>query len=163
MFSLNNIVCQLWDKKVYDCYPYGSCFYSSFVFLLNVALALYYGYYLYATLFFALMINSLLQHSHYNLLTTIIDKIVIYCIVFYGGYIYYNKIHEYINNDTQMNSKEYILSFLIASTFLSNILLYYYGYFYNCLCFCDDNAQANLFNSFMHFLGSFGHCCIILF
>ena len=141
---------------------YNSCFYSSFVFIINIAIALYYSYYLYAALFFALLITSLLQHSHYNMLTTILDKIVIFSIVFYGGSVFYSKINNINNNESIYDATQYILSFLIMLTFFSTIVLYYYGYFNNCLCFCDDQNEANLFHSFMHCVGSFGHCCIVL-
>ena len=140
---------------------YNTCFYSSFVFIINVSIALYYGYYLYAGLFFALLITSLLQHSHYTLLTTILDKIVIFAIVFYGGYLFYKKISNYRNSKVELNAQQYIASFLIIFTFLSTIVLYYYGYFYKCFCFCDDQLAANYFHSFMHCVGSFGHCCIV--
>ena len=141
---------------------YNTCFYSSFVFLINVSITLYYGYYLYAGLFFTLFITSLLQHSHYTLLTTILDKIAIFAVVFYGGYIFYNKLTSYILNKTNaQRCKQIILSFLILFTFLSTIVLYYYGYFNHCLCFCDDQIEANWFHSFMHCVGSFGHCCIV--
>lgn len=140
---------------------YNTCFYSSFVFIINVSVALYYGYYLYAGLFLALLITSLLQHSQYTLLTNIFDKISIFSIVFYGGYIFYKKISSYIKSKAELNAKQYILSFLILFTFISTIILYYYGYFNNCFCFCDDQVNANLFHSFMHCVGSFGHCCIV--
>lgn len=148
-------------NKITLCQPYNSCFYSSFVFLINVSIALYYGYYLYAGLFLALFITSLLQHSQYTLLTTILDKIAIFAVVFYGGYLFYNKITRYILSKTRLDFKQIILSFLIIFTFLSTIVLYYYGYFNNCLCFCDNQIEANWFHSFMHCVGSFGHCCIV--
>jgi len=140
---------------------FNSCFYSSFVFLMNVSIAVYYGYYLYAGLFLALVITSLLYHSYYSPLTNILDKITIYAIVFYGGYLFYRKLTDYIYNDKLMKTKEYILSFFIVLTFLSNIVFYYYGYYYNCLCFCDDQTCANAYHSLMHCIGSFGHCCIV--
>ena len=147
------------NEKVGSCDPYNPCFYSSFVFIINVLVAFYYGYYLYAGLFFALLITSLLHHSHYNLLTNILDKIAIYCIVFYGGYLFYKKLKE-INKD-KFTTKQYVLSAAILITFLSTIFLYYYGYLNTCLCFSDDQTQAYLFHAFMHCVGSFGHCCIV--
>lgn len=135
--------------------PYNSCFYSSFVFLINVSIAFYYEYYLYAGLFFTLLITSLFQHSQYTLLTNILDKIIIFAVIFYGGYMFYNKINAVFN------TRQFILSCIIILTFLSTIILYYYGYLNNCLCFCDDQIEANLFHSFMHCIVSLGHCCII--
>jgi cation transport ATPase len=149
------------DKNLTLCQTYNSCFYSSFVFLINVSINLYYGYYLYASLFLALVITSLLQHSQYTLLTKILDKIAIFTIVFYGGYTFYNKITDFIFNE-KFNINQIILSILIILTFVSTIVLYYYGYLNNCLCFCDNRIEANLFHSFMHCIGSFGHCCIVI-
>ena len=150
------------NTKVNNCESHNPCFYSSFVFIINVLVAFYYGYYLYACLFFALLITSLFYHSHYSSLTNILDKIAIYSIVFYGGYLFYKKLHELITLDNKFTAKQYILSAFILITFLSTIVLYYYGYLNTCLCFSDDPIQAYLFHSFMHCISSFGHCCIVL-
>jgi hypothetical protein len=137
--------------------PTNTCFYSSFVFVINVLVALHYGYYLYAGLFFTLLTTSLLHHSHYNCLTTIIDKIAIYCVVFYGGYLFYTKLA----NHAAFTRKQCLLSLTIIIAFLSTIVLYYYGYLHSCLCFSIDETQSHLFHSFMHCISSFGHCCIM--
>jgi hypothetical protein len=158
---MNQDIADYLNTRVSGCEPYNSCFYSSFVFIINVLVASYYGYYLYAALFFALLITSLLHHSHYNQLTNILDKIVIFCIVFYGGYLFYKKLKEYINSKNKFTAKEYLLSAAIFITFISTIFLYYYGYLNTCLCFSDDQRQAYLFHSFMHCVGSFGHCCVV--
>jgi hypothetical protein len=159
MYSINNIIAAFKNKEIGS---YNSCFYSSFVFLLNVSVALYYGYYVYAGLFVALFITSLLHHTHYTFLTTVIDKIVIFSIVFYGVYIFYKKIVEYLNSEESLNIKQYILSFLIIFTFLSTIVLYYYGYFFKCFCYCEDAFEADLFHYFMHCFVFCSHCCIVL-
>jgi len=149
-------------QTIYSCEPYNPCFYSSFVFIINVLVALYYGYHLYAGLFFSLLITSLLQHSHYNLLTTILDKIVIFSIVFYGGYLFYNKISNNISPKIfELNAKQYFLSYIIVITLILTIILYCYGYLNNCFCYCDDQIEAYVFHVFMHCVGSLGHCCIV--
>lgn len=130
-----------------------SCFYSSFIFIINVLVAFYCGYYLYATLFFALLMTSLLYHIQSTPATKILDKIAIFSIVIYGGYIFYQKISSPLERDPR-------LSFLIVFTPLLVAFMYYYGYLYQCLCFCDDPAQANLFHSVMHLIVSLGHCCV---
>jgi hypothetical protein len=149
------------NQSTSTCETYNSCFYSSFIFIINVLVASYYGYYLYAGLFFALLITSSIHHLHYTFLTNILDKLTIYCIVFYGGYMFYKKIKEYIDSKNEFTAKQYLLSVTILITFLSTIFLYYYGYLNTCLCFSDDQTQAYLFHSFMHCVGSFGHCCIV--
>lgn len=137
---------------------FNTCFYSSFVFLINVLVALYCRYYLYAGLFFTLLITSLLHHSHYNCLTTIIDKIAIYSVVLYGGYLFYTKLA----NNIAFTRKQGLLSLTIVITFLSTIVFYYYGYLNSCLCFSIDETQSHLFHSFMHCIVTFGHCCIMV-
>ena len=139
---------------------FNSCFYSSFVFLSNVLLALYYKYYFYAFLFAILIVTSTLYHSNYTFLTNMIDKITIFCVVFYGGYLFYKKLMDYYR--TGFDTRQYILSFLIIFTFLSNIFLYYYGYLYCCFCFSEEQCSSELTHSLLHCLGSFGHCCVVL-
>ena len=137
----------------------NACFYSSFVFSINILLALYCEYYLYAALFCTLLITSLLHHSYYNCLTTVIDKIAIYCVVLYGGYLFYTKI--WANHET-FNTKQYLLSTIIVVTFLSTIVLYYYGYLHSCLCFSADTTQSYLFHSLIHYITTIGHCSVML-
>jgi hypothetical protein len=146
------------SDTVNECQLYNSCFYSSFVFVINVLVALYCRYYLYAGLFFTLLVTSLLHHSHYNCLTTIIDKIAIYSVVLYGGYLFYTKL----TNDIAFTKKHFLLSLTIVVTFLSIIVLYYYGYLYSCLCFSADTTQSYLFHSLIHYITTIGHCCIML-
>ena len=130
----------------------NSCFYSSFVFMINVLVAFYFGYYIYATLFFTLLLTSTLHHCCYTPITNILDKIAIFSIVFYGGYIIYKK--------TSLGITSNILLFFIVSTFLATAVMYYYGYLNDCLCFCIDPTEANLNHSLMHVVGCFGHCCV---
>ena len=139
--------------------PPNTCFYSSFVFVINVLVALYCRYYLYAALFCTLLITSLLHHSHYNFLTTIIDKIAICCVVLYGGYLFYTKMHE---NNEMVTTNQVLLSLTIVITFISTIVLYYYGYLHSCLCFSANKTQSYAFHSFMHCIVTFGHCCIMV-
>jgi hypothetical protein len=152
MDSPNNII---HSEKKSD--SHNTCCYSSFVFIINVIIAYLYGYYLYAGLFFALIISSLFHHSYYTHVTNIIDKIAIYCIVFYGGYLFYSKLFQ-----SELTTKQCVLSAVIISTFLLTIFLYYYGYLHSCLCFSDDIQQANWFHSFMHCVSCAGHCCIVV-
>jgi hypothetical protein len=70
------------------------CFYSSFIFLINVLIASYYKYYIYALLFFILWITSLIVHSNCNIYTNLLDKLAISLVVLYGGYIFYTKLIE---------------------------------------------------------------------
>jgi len=62
---------------------------SSFLFLTNVLAALYFKHYIYAFLFLMLSLSSIIHHSSRTKLTNIIDKIALYSIIFYGGYIFF--------------------------------------------------------------------------
>ena len=136
------------------CTPYNCCYYSSFIFVINIFIGLLYEYFLYSALFFFLMITSLLQHSHYTLLTTLIDKIAIYSVVLYGGYLFYFKLCQ--------QSLNILLIVLIILTFLLTIVLYYYGKLNKCFCFSEEKSTSNRFLSLTHLIGSFGHCCIMI-
>jgi hypothetical protein len=41
--------------------------------------------------------------------TNIFDKIAIYCIVFYGGYLFYKKLKEYIDSKNKFTHRSVIL------------------------------------------------------
>ena len=88
------------------------CVYSSFIFLTNVFLALYYNHYFYAFLFLCLTITSVFHHTYNTFYSNIIDKIFVYSIICYGGYIFYNKYND--NNNIKS-------SLIIIITFLINI------------------------------------------
>lgn len=131
-------------------------FYSSLIFLTNIIIAYSYEDYCYSVLFFMLLITSLIVHSNDNVYTNLIDKAVIFCIVFYGAYIFFNKCKD-------INSIYHIIfSIIIVGTFLLTVYLYCYGYFYKKYCFCEDEENAKLCHSFMHLVGSFGHNFIVL-
>jgi hypothetical protein len=134
-------------------------FYSSFIFLINVFVSTYYKYYIYAILFFILFVTSLIVHSNCNIYTNLIDKFAIALVVLYGGYIFFNKIVEKYET---INSIKLPLIIVIFCTFLATIYLYCYGYFCNNYCFCEDSENACKWHSLMHFIGSFGHICIVL-
>lgn len=136
---------------------FNSCYYSSFVFIINLLVAYYYEYYFYSSIFALLFTTSLIYHSTYTIYTNILDKIPICLIAFYGGWLFCNKMitkcNCYINN---------LVIIIIITTFLLTIYLYFYGYLYNNYCFCDDNIIANYYHSFLHVLSSLGHICIII-
>ena len=131
--------------------------YSSFVFILNIFVAYYNEYYTYATLFFILLVTSIVYHSHYNLTTCIIDKIAVYMVIFYGGYLFYQKIMNGLST-----TKEYILSFVIAFTFLLTGILYYYGKMNKCFCFYQEESISARYHALMHIIASIGHICIAI-
>jgi hypothetical protein len=153
-------------------FPCSYCVYSSYIFLGNCLLAFYFEDYIYSLLFLCLAITSIFYHSYTNIYTTIIDKISIYCVIFYGGYVFYKKYKKNIkknidneeNNDNEENISifEYIKYFVVIITFLLVIFLYYYGYVTNNYTFHPDDRTAQLYHCIMHFIASFGHAVIII-
>jgi len=135
---------------------YNICFYSSLIFLVNSIVAFYFGYFFYSIIFFILVITSLIVHSTYNVYAMIIDKVAILIVVSYGGYLFYTKCFQIVDY------KQIIFMISIVSTFLITIYLYYFGYYNNQYCFCEDKQMANQYHSFMHFISSLGHILIVL-
>lgn len=132
-------------------------FYSSLLFLTNLAHNLFYENYVYAFAFMILTITSLFHHSNTTNLTYIIDKIAIIFVVLYGGYFFYNKCLDI------QNPIKYVYAVVIVITFLSTMFLYYYGFQCKHYCFSLDEKVAQFYHVLMHFVSSFGHHLIINF
>jgi len=109
------------------------CVYSSLIFLTNIFLALYYNHY-----------------------TGIIDKISVYAVIFYGGYIFYNK---YVKNTKDI--KDIIKPIIIVMTFLSVVFLYGYGYLTDNYSFHPSESVSQMYHSLLHIISSIGHHFII--
>ena len=101
---------------------------SSFLFLTNVLVALYFKHYIYAFLFLMLTLSSIIHHSSRTKLTNIIDKIALYSIIFYGGYIFFSNLKGNFKSNIEFNIKIIIKYVLIVATFLLVVFLYTYGY-----------------------------------
>ncbi len=151
------MITKIFSEGLDKCTPYHYPFYSSFVFILNILFAYYNQYYTYATLFFILLVTSIVHHSHYNVTTCIIDKIAVYMVVIYGGYLFYQKYRQGLSS-----TKEYILSFVILFTFLLTGVLYYYGKMNQCFCFYQEESVASIYHSLLHVTASIGHICIAI-
>lgn len=133
------------------------CIYSSFVFLTNVIAGIYFKQYLYSFLFLLLTYTSIVHHSSKTQLTSILDKIALYSIIFYGGYQFYKSI---INTNV-ITSKSIIKYILIIITFLSVVYLYLYGYLTGNYVFHHEYKLSQLYHVIMHLISSFGHHIII--
>lgn len=133
------------------------CVYSSFIFITNVLAGIYFKQYLYALLFFFLTITSVIHHSSKTQLTNLLDKIVLYSIIFYGGYKFYESVTSLISFDLKITIK-YIL---IVITFLSVVFLYSYGYLTNNYVFHHEYKLSQLYHVLMHLISSIGHHIII--
>ena len=132
------------------------CVYSSLIFLTNIFLALYYDHYFYAFLFLCLTITSLVHHTYNTFYTGIIDKIPVYAVIFYGGYIFYSKYLKDI-----INIKNIVKPLIIVSTFLSVVFLYGYGYLTDNYSFHPSYSVSQMYHSLLHIISSIGHHFII--
>ena len=130
----------------------NSCFYSSFIFLKNVILFLYLGYTFYAFLFLCLWLTSVLYHSNPSTTNYILDKLSIFGVVVYGGYLFFTKLH-YISIK---------IAIIIVVSFLATVFLYVYGYMVQQYCFDKKRKRANRFHSGLHIISCIGHCFIAL-
>jgi hypothetical protein len=127
------------------------CIYSSFIFWINVFVGIYYQEYIYASLFVALFITSILFHSNLNnTLFLILDLLIVFSIFIYGGYRFVTKI------------KQTKISFFICFLFLLSLYLFFYGYYTNSYCYDVNKQIGNLYHSLLHIVSSLGHILVVL-
>lgn len=137
------------------------CVYSSLIFVTNVFWALYYNHYLYSFLFLCLTITSVIHHTYNTVYTGIIDKIPVYAIIIYGGFIFYNKYIITNIKDNTNSSITNIKAALIVSAFLSVVFLYTYGYLTDNYSFHPSHSVSQMYHSLIHIISSIGHHFII--
>ena len=139
------------------------CVYSSLIFVTNVFSALYYSHYFYAFLFLCLTITSFVHHTYNTFYTGIIDKIPVYAVILYGGFIFYNKYIKdlIIDSDLTTSSLINIKAALIVSTFLSVVFLYTYGHLTDNYSFHPSHSVSQMYHSLLHIISSIGHHFII--
>jgi hypothetical protein len=136
------------------------CILSSFIFLTNVLAGLYFKKYLYAFLFLLLTLTSIIHHSSKTKLTNLLDKCVLYSVIFYGGYKFYEHYANTIK-PSQFDIKTITKYILIVTTFLSVVYLYSYGYLTNNYVFHSEYKMSQLYHCLMHIISSLGHHIII--
>ena len=136
----------------------SNTFYSSLVFLTNVAHNLFYENYFYAAAFMFLTITSLFYHSHMtSKLIYVIDKIAIIIVVLHGSYFFYIKCFDI------QKPIEYFYATTIVIMFLSTLFLYYYGFQCQKYCFSLDIDVAQFYHVLIHIISSVGHHLITNF
>jgi hypothetical protein len=129
--------------------------YTSLIYLTNALTAMYQQYYLYSIFFLNLTISSIFFHSNNTLFRNVVDKICILCIVVYGGYLLYSKVHKPMD----VNNALWIA--IILATVSYCIFAFFFGYATNKYCFdCDENT-SQLYHGLLHMISSFGHHLII--
>jgi len=132
------------------------CVYSSCIFVINSIVAFYYEYYLYSFLFVTLLITSLIYHTNYNTYTYLLDQLSVFSIVFYGGYIFFQKFYR-INTYYQT-----VCAFGVIAAFLLTLYLYLYGFIYTAFCFCECKKTSDNYHSLLHIISSIGHYIIVI-
>lgn len=151
------------------------CQVSSFVFIINIIIGIYYKYYLYSLLFIILLITSLIHHSNYTDFTYVIDKTLCAYVVIYGTLLFFQKGKEHFTllnyNNTILNSilntkfLFYVKSILFISVvvaFLIVLGLYYYGYYTKQYVFDADLLTGLKTHSLIHYLSAYAHSVIML-
>jgi len=121
---------------------------SSSVFLSNAAAATFYKDFVYAALFFALTITSIMFHMHdKNRVLYAIDQVVVVSLVIYGGYRLYTK------------GRITPLFWVAVATFLATVVFFVYGK--HASQFCYHPQHGNEFHSVLHLISSVGHHAIL--
>jgi hypothetical protein len=125
---------------------------------LFLLLSVFISYYdrLYSFLFFCLFITSIIFHSTYNRYIQVLDSCMVLLIIIYGLYILVHKIYR-------VNTYEkYIMFTTIISTFITTLILFFYGYLYKCFCYDKNPIIQNLYHSLLHIISVFGHFSIVI-
>ena len=144
------------------------CYYSSFIFIVNIVIGIYYKYYLYSFLFLILLITSLIHHSSYTDFTYVLDKTLCLYIVLYGTLLFFQKSIDHFtlinnnNNTTILFCVKSILFIFIVVLFLLVLYLYYYGYYTKKYVFDSDIINGFRTHSFIHYISAFAHSLIMV-
>jgi hypothetical protein len=123
-----------------------SCFYSSFIFLINVLFCFLRGQFIYGLLFTLLFTTSIFFYTYDDLEPFLLDKLAITMVVFYGFLLFLSK------------RKKWHYVFVILSTFLASVFVYYYGYIHKSYCY---GYYGDEWHSFLHLLTCLGHLAIL--
>jgi len=122
------------------------CFYSSFVFLINVILSFWMGEFMYGLLFFCLFATSIFFYTYNELEPFLLDQLTIFMVVVYGFLFFLSKPKRW----------PYVL--LVLSTFLATIYFFFYGYFTDSYCY---GYYEDEWHSLLHVISSIGHLAIL--
>jgi ABC-type multidrug transport system permease subunit len=124
---------------------------TALLFVINIVLAYLKNYYVYAGLFFFLLITSFMYRCYSCLPTYILDKLAIVLVIGYGMYMTY----KYIDNI----SISYFLLMLVI--FLTISAIYCYGFAKQCFLFDKNKYVSENYMALIHMLGSLVNHMII--
>lgn len=122
------------------------CFYSSFLFLINVFFCILYKEYLYSSVFLCLFLTSIFFHFYKDQPFYLLDQTSILMCVIYGALLFLLK------------KKRITHSMLILFSFFMTLFLFYYGYLTEQFCY---GPYGNEYHSILHALSSVGHLAIL--
>lgn len=130
----------------------NSCFYSSFIFLLNSMIFSLYKKYYYAVSFKIIFLTSIAFHSNRILITFLIDQLSILNIIVYDLY--------YLYNTSACSLYHCILLSWVILCFFISVILFCYGYLFKC--FCYDPEHSDYYHTWVHYLFFVGHIPMIM-
>ena len=130
------------------------CVFTSLFFITNIIISYNYENYIYVFLFSCLLITSIIFHYTHNRIMYIIDKVFVYLVVIYGGYLVLNK------SICDCNNREYFCIFVISIMFLACLSLYMNGM--TSIRFEVFGIYGNHYHALIHVLASIGHNLIVI-
>lgn len=143
------------SEKVTIWNGHNSCFYSAFLFIVNIFAGIYYQEYIYTSLFSYLLSTSIYYHSFYSNLGYLFDQTGCISVVIYTFYIF-------LENIEHLHIKYYLLLGVTYILCLSYILIsYFYGARIKMFSHHPNKKIGNYYHSFLHFVSSVG-CYAIL-
>lgn len=126
----------------------GCCLYTSFAFILNAILSIYFEYYTYSGLFLILFLTSIYYHTTYTLLSNVLDKSAILAVILYGLYLVNKK--EIKNNHTKIKSKK-LVNLVVNFIILSICFLWVFKTFNKKYLFIQNDQ---MFHCTLHIISS---------
>lgn len=122
--------------------------FSSLIFISNCLTCFIYKEIIHSILFFLLTCTSIAVHYNDNIITNVLDKIII-------GFIFMNGLKLFLLKKNK--------NIFIIFTFLFVVFVYIYGYINNKYVFDNNNIISKQYHFLMHLIGSIGHHLLVFF
>ena len=123
-----------------------SCYYSSFIFLVNVVYNFLRNECIYGLLFLLLFITSQFFYTYNDRILFLLDQIAIYMVILYGFLLFLKK------------EKQWVHVGIVLNTFFTVSFLYHYGYYTDSYCY---GSYGDEWQSFLHLITCIGHLAIL--
>ena len=122
--------------------------FSSLIFISNSFTCFICNQIIHSVLFFLLTCTSITVHYNDNIITNVLDKIII-------GFIFINGLILFL---TKNNKNKNVF---IIFTFLFVVVVYIYGYINNKYVFDKNDQISKQYHLLMHLIGSIGHHLLV--